>query len=231
MSTRPLERLPTIRAKLGSTIVFAVAMTLLFSYVLIGFALRNSPRDSEAVDVLAAARMVAAGHTDKVPAGTMIVRRALDGTTTIEGPDLGVTPPVYTDGVPHWGVVGANSYAVIPAPDGGTISVLEPSPSRGFLGRMSATLGFLQSVWWQLLLAGLVSAAVALVMARFLARGMTQPLRDMASAARRMETGDYSVRVRTRSRDEVGQLADAFNTMSAELEGVERLRRDLVAIF
>ncbi len=229
MGTRPLERLPTIRAKLGSTIVVAIAMTLMLSYVLIGFALRNSPRDSEAVDVLAAARQVALGHTDKVPEGWMIVRRSAEGTVTIEGRDLGVTPPVYTDGVPHWGVIGANAYAVIPAPDGGTISVLGRSPSRGFLGRISATLGFLQSVWWQLALAGLVSAAVALVMARFLARGMTQPLRDMAEAAKNMETGDYSARVYTRSRDEVGRLADAFNKMSAELEGVERLRRDLVA--
>jgi signal transduction histidine kinase len=120
-------------------------------------------------------------------------------------------------------------YASIPDPNGGTITVVERSPSRGFLGRISATLGFLQSMWWQLLAAGLVSAAIALLMARWLARGMTQPLRDMAQAARRMETGDYSTRVQTRSRDEVGQLAEAFNTMSAELEGVERLRRELVA--
>jgi len=33
---RPLDRLPSIRAKLGSTIVFAVAMTLAGSYFLIG---------------------------------------------------------------------------------------------------------------------------------------------------------------------------------------------------
>jgi signal transduction histidine kinase len=229
VSTRPLERLPTIRAKLGSTIVIAVALTLLFSYVLIAYALRNSPRDSEAVDVLAAARQVALGHQFKIPDSMMIVTRRVDGTTTIRGADLGVLPPVFTDGVPHWGVVGADSFAVIPSPGGGTITVLEPSPSRGFLGRTSATLGFLQSVWWQLLLAGFISAAFALLLARFLARGMTQPLRDMASAVRRMETGDYSVRVESRSRDEVGQLAEAFNTMSAELEGVERLRRDLVA--
>ena len=229
MSTRPLDRLPTIRAKLGSTIVIAVALTLLFSYVLIAYALRNSPRDSEAVDVLAAARQVALGHPSRVPDSMMIVTRGADGTTTITGSDLGVLPPVFTDGVPHWGVVGADSFAVVPTRDGGTITVLEPSPSRGFLGRTSATLGFLQSVWWQLLLAGFISAAFALLLARFLARGMTQPLRDMAAAVRRMETGDYSVRVESRSRDEVGQLAEAFNTMSAELEGVERLRRDLVA--
>jgi hypothetical protein len=41
---RPLEKLPTIRAKLGSVIVFAVAVTLIVSYVLIAFYLRNSPR-------------------------------------------------------------------------------------------------------------------------------------------------------------------------------------------
>jgi signal transduction histidine kinase len=58
---------------------------------------------------------------------------------------------------------------------------------------------------------------------------MTQPLRDMAQAARQMETGDYSTRVHTTSRDEVGQLATAFNRMSAELESLERLRRELVA--
>ena len=82
---------------------------------------------------------------------------------------------------------------------------------------------------WELVLAGVIGAAIALVIARWVARGMTQPLRDMAQAARRMETGDYSQRVSTESRDEVGQLAVAFNRMSSELESLERLRRDLVA--
>jgi signal transduction histidine kinase len=126
-------------------------------------------------------------------------------------------------------VIGANVFASVPTADGGSITVLTRSPSRGLFGRLSATTGFLQSVWWQFLLVGVVAATVSLVVARWIARGMTQPLRDMAAAARRMETGDYSVRVQTRSRDEVGRLATAFNRMSAELMTLEQSRRDLVA--
>ena len=83
--------------------------------------------------------------------------------------------------------------------------------------------------WSEMLLAGALGAGIALVIARWVARGLTQPLRDMAVAARRIEAGDYSQRVVTSSRDEVGRLAHAFNQMSAELESVEELRRELVA--
>ena len=40
MATRPLDRLTSIRAKLGSTVVIALAQARLISYVLIGFAQR-----------------------------------------------------------------------------------------------------------------------------------------------------------------------------------------------
>jgi signal transduction histidine kinase len=228
MATRPLDRLTSIRAKLGSTVVIAVALALLISYVLIGFALRNSPKDSEAIDTLSLARRAAMGRLDTVPSGTMVVTLRPDGSTEVRGTELGELPRLEVD-APRWGVIGANVFATVPTAGGGSVTVLTPSPSRGFLGRLSATTGFLQSVWWQFLLVGAVAATISLIVARFMARGMTQPLRDMASAARRMETGDYSVRVRTRSRDEVGRLAAAFNRMSGELEHLEQSRRDLVA--
>jgi signal transduction histidine kinase len=76
---------------------------------------------------------------------------------------------------------------------------------------------------------GLLAAAIGLAMVQFLARGMTSPLREMAAAATAMAHGDYDRRVRATSRDEVGQLARAFNAMSAELADVDRMRRDLVA--
>ena len=64
MAMRPLEKLPTIRAKLGSVIVFAVAVTLLVSYVLIAFYLRNSPRDTEEIAALGLAGKAALGPLD-----------------------------------------------------------------------------------------------------------------------------------------------------------------------
>jgi signal transduction histidine kinase len=146
---RPLDRLPSIRAKLGTVIVFAVGVTLTMVFVLIGYALSDSQ--------------------------------------------------------------------------------VSPAPGRGFWERVGATLEFLAENWWQLFIAAAIAGFVALFLARLLAIGMTKPLRDMAAATNRMAQGDYSVRVETASRDEVGQLAAAFNRMSGELADVERLRRDLVA--
>ena len=229
MAMRPLEKLPSIRAKLGSVIVLAVGMTLLISYLLIGFYLRDSPKDSEAIDTLRLANQAATGQLESIPSDTAIVRRSVTGGVTIEGKGFSVLPPEFEDGIPHWGVVGHITYASVPTGDGGWVTAMQPSPTRGSLGQMSATLGFLQSVWWQFLLVGAVAGSISLLIARWLARGMTQPLRDMAAAARAMETGDYSARISTRSRDEVGQLATAFNRMSAELALLESSRRDLVA--
>lgn len=89
------------------------------------------------------------------------------------------------------------------------------------------TLGLRAGV--PLLVAALASGTLSLLMVQFLARGMTSPLRDMVGAARTMARGDYSRRVTATSRDEVGELARAFNAMASELEQVDRMRRDLIA--
>ena len=75
----------------------------------------------------------------------------------------------------------------------------------------------------------LVAGAIGLLMVQGLARGMTSPLREMAAAAKAMSRGEYDRRVRATSRDEVGDLARAFNAMAAELADAERQRRELVA--
>jgi signal transduction histidine kinase len=76
---------------------------------------------------------------------------------------------------------------------------------------------------------GIIAAGVALLMVKFVSRGMTSPLREMAEATAAMARGDYDRRVTATSRDEVGALARAFNQMAAELGETDRVRRDLVA--
>ena len=74
-----------------------------------------------------------------------------------------------------------------------------------------------------------LAIVVSVIAVQVLAHGMTAPLREMRAAAQAMASGDYSRRVRATSRDEVGQLAQAFNTMAQDLEQVETLRREMVA--
>jgi signal transduction histidine kinase len=78
-------------------------------------------------------------------------------------------------------------------------------------------------------IAGIAAGGLALAVVWFLARGMTSPLREMASATESMARGDFSRRVTVTSRDEIGTLARSFNLMAAELAETDRVRRDLVA--
>jgi signal transduction histidine kinase len=82
---------------------------------------------------------------------------------------------------------------------------------------------------WRLRYTLLAALAASLVLTQFLAHGMTSPLRQMTAAARAMARGDYSVRVRATSRDEVGQLAEAYNQMAADLGAADEYRRGLIA--
>lgn len=81
---------------------------------------------------------------------------------------------------------------------------------------------------WQFRYAVLVALTVAMVVTQVVGHGMTSPLREMTAAAKAMARGDYDVRVRATSRDEVGELAVAFNQMSADLAAADRYRRELI---
>jgi signal transduction histidine kinase len=75
-----------------------------------------------------------------------------------------------------------------------------------------------------------VAVILSLIVTQILAHGMTSPLRSMADAVSRIARGDYSRRITTAtSRDEVGRLAAAFNLMAADLEAVDRQRKELIA--
>jgi diguanylate cyclase (GGDEF)-like protein len=64
----------------------------------------------------------------------------------------------------------------------------------------------------------LLALIVTLGLAYALARLITRPIDDLAEGAKAIAQGRFDHRIRVRSRDEVGQLATAFNEMTDQLE-------------
>ncbi|WP_296603332.1 HAMP domain-containing sensor histidine kinase [Nocardioides sp.] len=70
---------------------------------------------------------------------------------------------------------------------------------------------------------------VTLVLCLALASSVVRPLRRMAAAAHLAGDGDLSVRVPHRRRDEVGEVARAFNRMADRRQQLEEARRRMVS--
>ena len=72
---------------------------------------------------------------------------------------------------------------------------------------------------------GLLALGSALLAAAVFARVLAQPIKRLAETTRAFARGDFSARVSVRGITEVGELADRFNRMAAELEDfIRRLR-------
>jgi len=75
-----------------------------------------------------------------------------------------------------------------------------------------------------ILLIGLVILVVGLFFSLALAKRMVKPLRLLVAGTREVAKGNYDVRVPRKSRDEIGELADAFNSMTEGLREKDRIR-------
>nr|BFE67061.1 ATP-binding protein [Actinoplanes digitatis] len=113
-------------------------------------------------------------------------------------------------------------------------------PVRSIKAKLALALGLADGVgllifWWSLDFVRVelswfaIAVALGLVTLQVIAHGATVPLREMTVAAKAMAHGDYTRRVRATSRDEVGELATAFNQMAADLAAADRQRRELIA--
>ena len=65
---------------------------------------------------------------------------------------------------------------------------------------------------------------LALLLSVLISRGLTRPVRRLVEATRRVGRGEYDTRVPTEGRDELGQLAESFNTMTEGLALKEQYR-------
>lgn len=82
----------------------------------------------------------------------------------------------------------------------------------------------------QALLIGAVGAvAVALLVGLVLSRHFLRPLTELTEAIRAVRQGELSQQVQVRTNDELGELAQAFNQMSAEIHRANQLRKQMTA--
>ena len=114
--------------------------------------------------------------------------------------------------------------------DGDTLSVVVPMRSGGEPIGSLAIVSRLSHLWaavgvrFSLFVAALALAfLLAIGVARRLQRSMAGAISDLTETARRVsESRDFGLRAEKRTDDEIGQLADAFNTMLAEVATRDR---------
>ncbi|NMB57663.1 MAG: HAMP domain-containing protein [Chloroflexi bacterium] len=88
---------------------------------------------------------------------------------------------------------------------------------------------FLERTNQALLISIFTGLLVAVVIGTVLARKLTLPLRDLTKASEKIAKGQLEQEVKVTSKDEIGQLAEAFNQMSREVARVNALRRQMTA--
>lgn len=81
----------------------------------------------------------------------------------------------------------------------------------------------------ELRIIALIAVLASLLLTQFVAQGLASPVTEMTAAARAMARGDYGRRVRVSRRDELGDLARAFNRMAADLQAADARHKELVA--
>ncbi len=107
------------------------------------------------------------------------------------------------------------------------VGVLVPMPVQ-FQGQ-PREVEFIERINMTLLYGALIGAVIALLLGVFLSRTLTRPIRELTQATHAVAEGDLSQQVPIRSRDELGELAQAFNKMSAQLLRSVNARKQMTA--
>jgi len=71
--------------------------------------------------------------------------------------------------------------------------------------------------------AAIIGLLIASLVSLIMSLSITRPLREMTEISQRISKGDFSKKLKIRSQDEIGQLADSLNLMSEELENKIRI--------
>lgn len=118
-------------------------------------------------------------------------------------------------------VLSGERYVTLYAP----LELLGDDPARITLQRsLAVELAPARQLEQSILFISLVALLAAAIMAIVAARGVSQPLQQLAEHTGRVAAGDYTRRIELHREDEIGQLATAFNHMTAGLAERDRVR-------
>jgi serine/threonine-protein kinase len=120
----------------------------------------------------------------------------------------------------RWNVDGASLVGVV-----GALRTASGVPVGGYVGLRSrdqelAAFTQLRNTVLQAFVAGLV---LAILSALAMARRVTRPVQQLVEATRQVAEGQYSGKIAVASRDEIGELAAAFQRMLKELKDKQEL--------
>lgn len=102
----------------------------------------------------------------------------------------------------------------------GAVLICSPMPS---IARVS------YNVLERLLFSLLLAAVLMIIFSYMMARRLSKPIKEMSIAAGEFSMGNFSKRIKSSGNDEIGQLAESFNSMAASLENTERIRQSFIS--
>ncbi len=126
-------------------------------------------------------------------------------------------------------VLSTSSLPVILIPTNAVSPLLSSPPLSSSTTSTALGKNFLNAITHSFWLVIVLAWLLALLLTLALSNHILKPVRELTRIANRMEQGDLSQRVRIRTKDEMGVLAHAFNTMADSLARSEQLRRNLVS--
>ncbi len=107
------------------------------------------------------------------------------------------------------------------------VPILEGQVGTARVGLSDASMkNALSALTAQLILTILAVSLTGVVVAIFLTWVLTRPIQELVGATQSVAKGDFSARLRPWAKDELGELAAAFNAMTEDLASADEVRKE-----
>ncbi len=157
--------------------------------------------------------------------GAPQLERASDSVRGGETLDQSIAEGVLRDGRTATGVTRSLALVAVPIADRDNridFVALYSTPTSDVEGNVAV-------VRQQILIAGAIALALAVLAGWLVARALAQRVKRLEEAAEQVAAGDFSRPIPVDSDDELGQLARAFNDMQRQLAQLDRARKQFIA--